>query len=337
MAPFCADLVQVFSNAITHTETDQALLEDGSAPVALSAKQKDIKKVAKRIIKSIKEKVADAQRAETELSGRPMEGDFINLDAMLESSLRVRHGSVMHSVDGSLITDGEPGSPLATRLVNGHSGPGAEGKEKSRRLTNGDVDMHDAEHLVNGDHDKDETTDDAIIRLQLAPGADTIPIINTGEENGTIKRQNGEGGSSTSSTATAPALSASGSTNPSTHPPEPFTPPDHHPETDNAGNEIRESVEGGVPWYAEAFSPHGTTIYEERWGGRDVLRSMSEDFSELGEDDLQNLLDADMGQTIAVTSNGKLAPPETMDEARHKALERKKQMARRRRKLGWGG
>lgn len=320
MAPFCADLVQVFTHAITTAEEDQVMLEDGSAPVALSAKQKDIKKVAKRIIKSIKDKVAEAQRAETGLSGRQMSSELINLDAMLESNLRIRHGSVLHSVDGSLMTDGEPGSPLATRLVNGHSGFGSDSKDKA------------GEGI-----DKDETTDDAIIRLQLVPGAETIPIINTGDANGTSKQHNGEGGSSTSSTATAPALSASGSTNPSMHPPEPFTPPDHHPEADGAGNDIRESVEGGIPWYAEAFSPRGTTIYEERWGGREIIRSMSEDLSELGEDDLVNLLDADAGQSVVVTTNGNLAPPETMDETRRKALERKKQMARRRRKLGWGG
>ncbi|KPI43512.1 NuA3 HAT complex component NTO1 [Cyphellophora attinorum] len=46
---------------------------------------------------------------------------------------------------------------------------------------------------------------------------------------------------------------------------------------------------GGIPWYVEAFDPFGTTIYEERWTGQQVLREMSEELSEMDEDELQEL------------------------------------------------
>ena len=46
---------------------------------------------------------------------------------------------------------------------------------------------------------------------------------------------------------------------------------------------------GGIPWYVEQFDPDGTSIYEERWMGQEVLRDMSEPLSEMDEDELQGL------------------------------------------------
>ena len=48
---------------------------------------------------------------------------------------------------------------------------------------------------------------------------------------------------------------------------------------------------GGVPWYMEAFEPVGTTVHEEKWTGRDVLRDMSEALTEIGDDELNGLVE----------------------------------------------
>lgn len=53
---------------------------------------------------------------------------------------------------------------------------------------------------------------------------------------------------------------------------------------------------GGIPWYMEPFDPIGTTIQEERWTGRDVMRGMSEELSELDEDELKDLLEEEIDQ-----------------------------------------
>lgn len=50
---------------------------------------------------------------------------------------------------------------------------------------------------------------------------------------------------------------------------------------------------GGIQWYLEPFDPIGTTIHEERWTGRDVMRGMSEELSELDEDEMKDLVDLD--------------------------------------------
>jgi NuA3 HAT complex component NTO1 len=44
----------------------------------------------------------------------------------------------------------------------------------------------------------------------------------------------------------------------------------------------------------QAFDPIGTTIHEERWTGRDVMRGMSEELSELDEDELKDLVDDEL-------------------------------------------
>lgn len=53
---------------------------------------------------------------------------------------------------------------------------------------------------------------------------------------------------------------------------------------------------GGIPWYMEPFDPIGTAIHEERWTGRDVMRGMSEELSELDEEELKDLMEEELGQ-----------------------------------------
>ncbi|RMZ84881.1 hypothetical protein DV738_g452, partial [Chaetothyriales sp. CBS 135597] len=43
---------------------------------------------------------------------------------------------------------------------------------------------------------------------------------------------------------------------------------------------------GGIPWYVEQFDPEGITIYEERWTGQQVLRELSEELSEMDDEEL---------------------------------------------------
>jgi NuA3 HAT complex component NTO1 len=55
-------------------------------------------------------------------------------------------------------------------------------------------------------------------------------------------------------------------------------------------------AQGGIQWYMQPFDPIGTTIHEERWTGRDVMRGMSEELSELDEDELKDLVEDELGQ-----------------------------------------
>lgn len=49
------------------------------------------------------------------------------------------------------------------------------------------------------------------------------------------------------------------------------------------------STYGGIPWYLKHFEPRGTEIQDEKWLGRDVLRGMSEQLSEIDDDELKGM------------------------------------------------
>jgi NuA3 HAT complex component NTO1 len=62
------------------------------------------------------------------------------------------------------------------------------------------------------------------------------------------------------------------------------------PSSDRAGDESMEASEIIADDLAgDKLKQDNTTIYEERWTGRDVLRGMSEELSELDEDELEDL------------------------------------------------
>lgn len=46
---------------------------------------------------------------------------------------------------------------------------------------------------------------------------------------------------------------------------------------------------GGIPWYVKDFDPVGTSVANEQWSGRDVIRGMSEELSELGDEEMKDL------------------------------------------------
>ena len=46
---------------------------------------------------------------------------------------------------------------------------------------------------------------------------------------------------------------------------------------------------GGIPWYMAAFDPDGTTVYGERYTGREVAGEMSDELSEVDDDELDSM------------------------------------------------
>lgn len=73
----------------------------------------------------------------------------------------------------------------------------------------------------------------------------------------------------------------------------------HQPPTPplSSGGDPQPLFQGGIPWYMETFDPVGTTIYEERWTGRDLAREMSEELSDMDEDELSGLVDIEMSES----------------------------------------
>ena len=70
---------------------------------------------------------------------------------------------------------------------------------------------------------------------------------------------------------------------------EPLSPPTSTSSSAPAPDAADVFANGGIPRYLDQFDPMGTTIYDERYTGREVLRGMSEELSDMDEDTLTEL------------------------------------------------
>ena len=69
--------------------------------------------------------------------------------------------------------------------------------------------------------------------------------------------------------------------------PGPPTPPQSN---GSFGKEIPDVLtEGGIAWYLKAFELQGLSIVEEQWAGRDAVRSLSEELTDIDDDELKGL------------------------------------------------
>ena len=71
---------------------------------------------------------------------------------------------------------------------------------------------------------------------------------------------------------------------------------------------------GGIPWYQQNFNPEGTIVHEERWTGPEVLRGMSEELSEMDDEELQGLglEHEDEHMPTNLKGGGEVQPPNRM-------------------------
>lgn len=242
--------------------------------LALPHEQKELKRLAKRIAKAVKEPLEDATRKEAELRGREMEEEIRKLDAM------GMFASTIKSVeaDGDEDPEADPSS-----LTNRRSGSDASAIAGAS--------IPDEPGTANGDHemlDADERTAEAVIHLNLTGKADSVPI---GGNQPTPPSQDANYASSSTSDQAQKAK-----------PTEPLSPPNSasYAPTNVAPSASGESsnapggshdflAKGGVAWYLTPFDPVGTTINDERYTGRAVLRDMSEELSDMDEDTLTEL------------------------------------------------
>lgn len=327
VATFSSDLASVFSSVIGFANlssvADANNHHDLNDPTivhkSLTAEQKEHKKLAKRIIKSIQALMDDATRKEAELARKPFEKELANLDALLDMRIRARTQSLAFTGTESIL------SVKAPSLDGSLTGVTTGAVANEDLVDGGDfTDEHlqasaeqSMQNEINQDKEDDpmETTDDAVIRLRVGPGNATIPIANDGEQMKGVL----DDGQAEASADSVPALSNSGSTNPSTT---------HHgpPSPDQEQDLLAPLKYGGIPWYAQPFDPDGTTLYDERWTGREVLRHMSEELSDMDEEDVRALQDEEMADAALPMPSGE---PATQTKASVPKASRKKSRSRR--------
>jgi len=284
--------------------------------LALTHEQKEMKKLAKRIVKAVKEPLEEALKKESELKGREQEEALRKLDSMgIFASSR--------TIDAD---DPDVGEVTVKRRSD------SDATAAAGAPLIGDVQMHDA----------DERTDEAVIHLKFAGRDDTVAIP--------PKKQTPESKAASYASPTHKHSSKKTIEKPT----EPLSPPNstdslataaahaHAPDPTDAAEDANDVLaQGGVPWYLAPFDPVGTTVHEERYTGRAVLREMSEELSDMDEDTLTELAPVVHAETTVpadvkgggddVTGG---AVREEQEAAQEKEKEKKRKAAARKRKSG---
>ena len=308
VSAFSADLSLVFSDTIglstsgNLTDVRQSI---GGAPEVhstLTTEQKEKKRHARYIVKAIHAGLEEAARKEAELSGRPYEKELKALDALL-------HGTFHADQDSSLVevAEGIPEHARDKSLTNGinreYSEDLAHKIKASSEVSESNELATKAESLENTKKDTSSSVEVPDARERQSPADTPGDTVKSSEavdlgagsnlnDHSQTSQKNVLSGESLAANvdkmefeqADAPAVTKLQHASTYTAQ-EPLTPPPSEKDL------LAPFATGGIPWYFEPFDPVGTTIYDERWTGREVLRGMSEELSELDDDEVNGMME----------------------------------------------
>ncbi|KAI5263386.1 hypothetical protein E4T47_09070 [Aureobasidium subglaciale] len=274
VAEFSGDILAVLASDNTRSNINMAEVQDeagnqmqiDAVPVgtaehrALTAEQKELKKVRKRISKPVREMLDDATKREAQLKDIPVKENprWAEFDALLEASDQTNGALPTTENDENVTSD--------TSEVEGAAPDHIDDRP------DGDIDMIDAANSAGEADDADESDADGESNPEVERPA--LPTVGTEtvQAKGPAFRPITQPLSPPNSTSSVANHNVEATTEPQI---QEFTPPEtitHDP-----------WARGGVPWYLERFDIDGTTIHEERWSGRDA---MSEDLTDLDEEEV---------------------------------------------------
>ncbi|KAF1934040.1 uncharacterized protein M421DRAFT_415089 [Didymella exigua CBS 183.55] len=235
--------------------------DESTKPTAqgLTSDQKEMKKLVRRIIRSAQPAIEDAMHKEAELARAPVE-KLPDLEALLQQKLQGKQdaSSLEDAPHKTIETDEPSHEETLEPITNGVDSEHLKKTDDVQLAPTPDDNAADGNHSIH-----DEAADEAAIAAQL--GQDTLHVFNREQQGDAMELD---------------ARDANRGT-------EPLTPPR------SEKNLLNPLHNGGVPWYLEPFDIHGTTVYEPIWAGREVLKAMSEDLSELDDDELDGLAGSD--------------------------------------------
>lgn len=344
VSAFSAEFGAVFSTAIGlpiagDTAEVQAHISSEASSKDTTTEYKEKKKLAKRIIKAVQGSLEDALRKEGELCRKPFEKELRDLDLLLENSFLSRRDSLANSLGGELsdleaddqklgIRGGTPGEPrpsdnldpttngdIVERVFDNSNGIASNLLEVNTSYTDSD--------LRSGPQDIDPGTPLEVYMASVPVKHATAAHHPTPEDSNatppttSVHHQDQQAQKITETFA----VNQEGKSVQHVEPP---TPPL------SSEGDLHPLSNGGIPWYMEPFDPVGTTIEEERWTGRELVRGMSEELSDMDEDELSGLVDMDMSEAVSFTADGKLHP-----ESVAVGMNRPKTAAKRRRLRGY--
>ncbi|KAJ3520011.1 hypothetical protein NM208_g13898 [Fusarium decemcellulare] len=99
----------------------------------------------------------------------------------------------------------------------------------------------------------------------------------------------------------------------------------------SAWNQLTPSRMGGVLWYLKGYEPRGTSVLGEHWAGRDAVRMLSEDLTDLDDEELKGLgMDVDQGVASVVEADANEETESTEGKTRASKARKRRTSTRRR-------
>ncbi|KAI5291534.1 nuA3 HAT complex component nto1 [Ascosphaera aggregata] len=311
ISEFSRDLAKVFTdelgiNSVLDTAQLLAQMDGRATDMDLDFREK--RKLAKRITKAIQPLLEDALRKESELSGRPFEKELENLDALFSGGVLARRGSEVS------VSERVPQLEQSEAIDGGVNG---ELQEKDANLKENEVSEHvpqndaadDASHILAPEEvslkDENDAHDD-IRERQLSTSGEKSPVDAESADDDIPAKASTPQPVDDRVQADVPADAVQATT--------------EIPDVETT-NEANPLSTGGIMWYMEPFDPVGTTIHEERWTGREVLRDMSEELSDFDEEEIRGFIEDELGEKedtgrtlpLARDRNGRFRPKGQLD------------------------
>ncbi|KAH9900615.1 bromodomain and PHD finger-containing protein [Xylariomycetidae sp. FL2044] len=290
---FLRDLCDVIHSGINTQPEPQpdAQQETGLVPLTTSKSDfsdyRDRKKLGKRILKMVQPQLETALHLEAEASHKSLDSLKQELESMIKASLEytqvnAAQGIVEAEISQDVIMVDSAAAEITVRGQNDNTAGHVIIEENHR-----DIPMTDVPSLpagTEGNIEVDTSSLDANQKPESGQSSNTSVAGQDTEALG-VKPETGSV-NGVQALDTPPATNGYVVAAPSvqTGPP---TPPQSN---GSLGRQPPDALtEGGVAWYLQDFEPEGTSAVQEKWTGRDAVRSLSEELTEIDEDELKGL------------------------------------------------
>lgn len=302
---------------------------------------KDRKKLAKRIIKAIQPQLEAAVRAEADLLQKSPEKMVADLELVLEGCVDISPEALLGptkqvTVEQATVDHLMEGSEAAaddSLYVNQQISVETEAADSAALAESKDVDMLDVDA-------PGEKVDEGVSLTAITNAADGVTETNVDDAAAQLKAEAPETKIQTSDTPPGTSGGPITSLAPH-HPPRPPTPPVSNP---GPGSTISQDLappsastpaeslagtfltEGGKPWYLKHYDPAIKEFVEPQWTGREAARGMSEELSEIDDEELRDLgegMDVDSFEVeseapVENVEGGKVAKPAKKGKVRRR-------------------
>jgi NuA3 HAT complex component NTO1 len=276
----CAGIAMPFEPP-TNNGQHSSELADTSPVKGSFADIRERRKLGKRILKAVQPYVEIALQIEAEISNRSYGTLQAELEAIIEGSVEAKQNRPESVLESAPADDVEM-ADVADHAHNNADKPGEDDHEAmSVDQPDDPQDVTEEKHIDNGTAAVEEESNTREDSKPDSATDDTKPLTTT---------QAADSQTPPGTDGAYVALARPDQAGPPTPP-------------QSNGSLGKVSVdplsEGGIFWHLKAFQPKGTSVLAEQWPGRDAIRMLSEDLTDLDDDELKGLgVDVDLREAI---------------------------------------